>query len=574
MAIQFARIKYISRSNGGNACRSSAYNARAKIKDEHTNISYNFSDRGDNVYHEILLPGFVDKKFKNISVLMNEVEKNEGRKNSQLLQEIVLALPDDQNISLEMKIELVKDYVQHKRFVEEGLGVQIDIHQPHDEEKNWHAHLLVTTRRFKANGLELGEKARDLQAKVNGGRDNPYIKSREEINIGKEWKEVQNRFFERHGLENRVDSISTVPEKHIGPIRMRSIINKAVEENEIRRIGHLENIKEPKGVLARITRQQAIFTKNDIERAVKEVEGIEAKDQLIKECLASSELVSLYEMVEGSGVETKYYTTKEVRFEEERLGRIANRVNAQENYVKSYNGERVSGEIQHLQESGSLSQEQAKALAGLLLSNQGTRVLRGRAGAGKSYVLGEVNNIASKYGYTIVGLAPTHKAKSELIAQGYRSCDTVKGFLFKLHNGIVNLEKRSLIVVDEAGMVGTSDYLELMKVASRKDCNVILAGDEKQLTSIGRGGMFEVFADRFGSYSLTQIKRQKEEWAQEMAMSFADSNVKEGLQILEEHGGLANSETLEKSMSSLIGDWSRSKFKINERLVITVYCQL
>lgn len=78
----------------------------------------------------------------------------------------MLALPDDRNISLEMKIKLVKDYIQHKRFAEEGFGVQIDIHEPHEADKNWHAHLLVTTRRFKAIGLELGGKARDLQAKV------------------------------------------------------------------------------------------------------------------------------------------------------------------------------------------------------------------------------------------------------------------------------------------------------------------------------------------------------------------------------------------------------------------------
>lgn len=38
---------------------------------------------------------------------------------------------------------------------------------------------------------------------------------------------------------------------------------------------------------------------------MKDIEGIEVKDQLIKECLKSSQLVSLYEMVEGSGVETK-----------------------------------------------------------------------------------------------------------------------------------------------------------------------------------------------------------------------------------------------------------------------------
>ena len=51
MAIQFARIEIIGRSSGGNACCKGAYNARAIIKDEKTNIIYNFKNKGDNVHH-------------------------------------------------------------------------------------------------------------------------------------------------------------------------------------------------------------------------------------------------------------------------------------------------------------------------------------------------------------------------------------------------------------------------------------------------------------------------------------------------------------------------------------------
>jgi hypothetical protein len=54
------------------------------------------------------------------------------------------------------------------QWVNEGLGVQVDIHEPHDgDDINWHAHLLVTTRRFTEDGKRLGHrKARDLQPEV------------------------------------------------------------------------------------------------------------------------------------------------------------------------------------------------------------------------------------------------------------------------------------------------------------------------------------------------------------------------------------------------------------------------
>jgi hypothetical protein len=80
MAIQFARIEIVSRSSGGSACLKSAYNARLVIRDEQTNVTYNFARKGDNVYHTVLIPDYVDRKFKDPRVLMNEVERSEKRK--------------------------------------------------------------------------------------------------------------------------------------------------------------------------------------------------------------------------------------------------------------------------------------------------------------------------------------------------------------------------------------------------------------------------------------------------------------------------------------------------------------
>ena len=77
MAIQFARINIESRRDGGNACRKGAYTARDVVVDEKTGTKYDFRDRGDNVYHEMLIPEHADEKFKSTSVLMNEVERTE-----------------------------------------------------------------------------------------------------------------------------------------------------------------------------------------------------------------------------------------------------------------------------------------------------------------------------------------------------------------------------------------------------------------------------------------------------------------------------------------------------------------
>ncbi len=66
MAIQFTRIEFLSRSKGGDSCRKAAYNARTIVKNKQTGIKYNFSRKKDNVYHTVLIPAYVNQKFKNI----------------------------------------------------------------------------------------------------------------------------------------------------------------------------------------------------------------------------------------------------------------------------------------------------------------------------------------------------------------------------------------------------------------------------------------------------------------------------------------------------------------------------
>ncbi|SPM44421.1 conjugal transfer protein TraA [Orientia tsutsugamushi] len=128
----------------------------------------------------------------------------------------------------------------------------------------------------------------------------------------------------------------------------------------------------------------------------------------------------------------------------------------------------------------------------------------------------------------------------------------------------------SLIVVDEAGMVGTKAYAELFRVVRNNNCQLILAGDEKQLASIERGGMFEMLSNNFGSHVLIDIRRQSENWSREAAMEFAESNILSGITLLRQNNCVRFDNTLQDSMSKLIYDWSLSKFKPHEKLVITV----
>ncbi|SPR16137.1 conjugal transfer protein TraA [Orientia tsutsugamushi] len=557
MAIQFTRIEFLSRSKGGDSCRKAAYNARTIVENEKTGIKYNFSRKKDNVYHTVLIPDYVKQEFKNIQTLMNEVERTAKKDNSQLLKDIVIALPDEKELNLEHRIELTHQIVDAMEWGQNGLGVQIDIHKPQIGDKNWHAHILVTTRRFKENGEELGDKAVDLEAKFITVKGQWRIIKDHKM-IHEIAKEETNVYFAELGLPYRVDETSEVPGKHIGPRRIRNLINEVLNENELRKEAHLKIINDADVITDSITHYKSIFTKQDVEKAVKDIPDPTAREQLVQKVLSSNRILELYH---DDGESSKYFTTIEVRNEETRIIRIANKINDQVYYNNIYN---LKSDIEGL---ANVSEEQKQALRHILLSTSGVRVLRGRAGTGKSYVLAKAHKLATNRGQKVIGLAPTHKAVSELRSKGYTEVYTVKGFLYNRKKIFM---QDSLIVVDEAGMVGTKAYAELFRVVRNNYCQLILAGDEKQLASIERGGMFEMLSNNFGSHVLIDIRRQSENWSREAATKFAESNILSGITLLRQNKCVKFDNTLQDSISKLIYDWSLSKFKLHEKLVITV----
>nr|WP_109510541.1 AAA family ATPase [Orientia tsutsugamushi] len=557
MAIQFARIEFLRRSEGGDSCRKAAYNARTIVKNKQTGIRYNFSRKKDNVYHTVLIPDYVNQKFKNIQTLMNEVERTEKKGNSKLLKDIVIALPDEEELNLEHRIELTHQIVDEMEWVQKGIGVQIDIHKPQIGDKNWHAHILLTMRRFRKDGTGLGDRAVDLNPKiitVNGKK----VVIKDHKMIHEIAKEETNAYFAELGLPYRVDETSEVPGKHIGPRRIRNLINEVLNENELRKEAHLKIINDADVITDSITHYKSIFTKQDVEKAVKDIPDPTAREQLVQQVLSSNRILELYH---DDGESSKYFTTIEVRNEETRIIRIANKINNQVYYNDIYN---LKSDIEGL---ANVSEEQKQALRHILLSTSGVRVLRGRAGTGKSYVLAKAHKLATNRGQKVIGLAPTHKAVSELRSKGYTEVYTVKGFLYNRKKIFM---QDSLIVVDEAGMVGTKAYAELFRVVRNNNCQLILAGDEKQLASIERGGMFEILSNIFGSHVLVNIRRQSENWSREAAMEFAESNILSGITLLRQNNCVRFDNTLQDSMSKLIYNWSLSKFKPHEKLVITV----
>lgn len=197
---------------------------------------------------------------------MNAVEVAENRKNSQLLKDIVIALPDDKEFSLQDKINITHEIIDEMEWVKNGLAVQVDIHEAHDGEKNWHAHLLVTTCRFTMDGSSLGAKARDMNPEFKSGKGGNFIIPEEDI-IHEKWKRIINEYSKKMGYKTRVDEVGLNPQEHIGPVRMRSVMNAAVLRNEERTQANIENLSSGVDLLRYVSKHMSVFSESDLMRA-------------------------------------------------------------------------------------------------------------------------------------------------------------------------------------------------------------------------------------------------------------------------------------------------------------------
>src|SRR3712207_2135531 len=92
------------------------------------------------------------------------------------------------------------------------------------------------------------------------------------------------------------------------------------------------------------------------------------------------------------------------------------------------------------------------------------------------------------------------------------AASTVHAALFALKNGRAHWDRRTVVVVDEAAMLDNRITGEVLAAARQAGAKVVLAGDDRQLASIERGGLFAELRQRHGSAAVTHGTRQRGEW--------------------------------------------------------------
>jgi conjugative relaxase-like TrwC/TraI family protein len=222
---------------------------------------------------------------------------------------------------------------------------------------------------------------------------------------------------------------------------------------------------------------------------------------------------------------------------------------------------------QVLDRHASAGEDQAAMVRDLTQGGAGVAVVVGRAGSGKTWALGLAREVFELDGYQVLGTAPTGIATVGLAEEGFTDARTIDRLLLDLQHGRTELDDRTVLVVDEAAMVGTRKLAPLLGHAERAEAKVVLVGDDRQFASIAVGGGFRALRHRLGASELTVNRRQVEAWEQQAIEDVRAGRIEQAIAAYAEHDRIRAFEARDDRDRALVSDWWQAH-QAGERPVI------
>lgn len=277
----------------------------------------------------------------------------------------------------------------------------------------------------------------------------------------------------------------------------------------------------------------------------------------------------------GERVGESRYTTKEILELEAKLLEAA----------RSLKGSRVhildNEKLKRTISQNTLDPEQEKALRHLTRSKGSIKILSGIAGSGKTHTLNALREAYEKRGYTVLGAAIGGKAAKELEAGSGISSQTIKLLQMRLEPSVgrqlkhhtrqlvraakgkktyrldrLKLDEKTVLVIDEAGMVPTETMAKLVEVTKKHGSKLILAGEYGQLSPIDGGSALKALQRELGCSKLDEIRRQRSEKDRQVVKDFRSGDSAKALKSLTKRGLVSVQETRQQAIQELVSDWS------------------
>lgn len=299
-------------------------------------------------------------------------------------------------------------------------------------------------------------------------------------------------------------------------------------------------LRDPTRILAHISKTKARFDRADILRTLaKRIDDPFALKDAADRALQSPELVRLTD--DGGPA----FTTRDYQSAEERLDSIAHKLARTGGQDVAASHVTASVRVQDAQMNrafgGRLSDEQRAALDHVLSGKQLVYVV-GLAGAGKSTMLATAMDAWRRQGIEVHGAALAGKAADGLESASGITSRTLASLELSWENSYEPITKGDVLVVDEAGMIGTRQLARVASKIEQIGAKLVLIGDPDQLQPIEAGTPFRALMDRHPAAHLTEIHRQREDWQKQASRDLAAGRITEAVNTYADQGAITQGE--------------------------------
>jgi conjugative relaxase-like TrwC/TraI family protein len=280
-------------------------------------------------------------------------------------------------------------------------------------------------------------------------------------------------------------------------------------------------------------------------------EGAERVETEVDNLVATEAVVALDHDVWGHQV----FTTPEMLRIESEIGEMAARLS------RNSPSAPPPAIVAKLIQKHGLNEEQADAVCAAT-SGAKITILEGAPGAGKTTALAAITEAwtHADVGYRVIGASTAWKISHALRDELAIDARATESWLVGAEHGVPFLDRKSVLIVDEAGLLSSRQMHRILSAVEAADANgldphLVLVGDRNQLQSVGAGPGLALAANFSSVQSVTKIVRQREQWSRDAVTAFGRGDAGEALDAFECRGLLYETVGPKATVRAMVDAW-------------------
>jgi hypothetical protein len=197
-------------------------------------------------------------------------------------------------------------------------------------------------------------------------------------------------------------------------------------------------------------------------------------------------------------------------------------------------------------------------------------VIEGAPGSGKTTTLAPIVEAWQAAGPRVIGTATAWRVARALQQDLNIEARATASWVERLRTGERFLDEKSVLIVDEAGLLSSRETHALLSEVERAQARVILVGDRRQLQAIGAGPGLDLVVRSVEATRVDTIVRQRDAWARQAVTDFGAGRAKEALDAFQAHGCFDEATSYRATLQRIVELWNQARVEHPDNSILLI----